>query len=413
MSDWPVLSEDALYGVAGRFVKKAAPTTEGDPAAILTHFLVAFGNLIGHGPYYELGAEQHTNLFTTIVGQTAFARKYTSWVPVKKFFQLVDSDWVNNCVYSGGFGSGEALIEAVRDPRIGKEGETLDEGIPDKRLFWLDAEFGRTLRIMNRPESVLSHVMRLAWDGGRLESKTRKNPLKASGAHLSMVGHITSEELQELLKPSDYYNGFVNRFLWCMARRSQILCDPPDFAPKDFQPEVDAIGKAVELVRGKELPGIVRAFEQLRRVKQSGNARELWEQIYPPMGKDVPKKILHTITRVPSQIRRIALIQTLLDGSSQMKEVHLRAAKALWDYYQQSAEYHFGRFAMATQTQSAAEMLQRNGKISRTEVQRSIFKNHGTPQAINEVMEELKKFGLGVPGRDRKTATILFRNNAE
>ena len=44
---------------------------------------------------------------------------------------------------------------------------------------------------MTREGNTLSYVTRQSWDGGRLQVMTRNNPMKATDAHVSKVGHIT------------------------------------------------------------------------------------------------------------------------------------------------------------------------------------------------------------------------------
>jgi hypothetical protein len=47
----PILSEAALYGVAGMAVRALAPNTEAHPAAFLLQLLAAFGNAVGPAPH--------------------------------------------------------------------------------------------------------------------------------------------------------------------------------------------------------------------------------------------------------------------------------------------------------------------------------------------------------------------------
>ena len=74
---WPEpLGPAALRGFAGQVVEQIAPTTEADPTAVLVQLLVAFGNLVGRGPYIGVdGHEHHANLFAVIVGDTSRARE--------------------------------------------------------------------------------------------------------------------------------------------------------------------------------------------------------------------------------------------------------------------------------------------------------------------------------------------------
>jgi hypothetical protein len=64
---------------------------------------------------------------------------------------------------------------------------------------------------------------RKAWDGGILSTMTRSSSLRATGAHISIVGHITVEELRARLTRTDTANGFANRFLFALVKRSKVL----------------------------------------------------------------------------------------------------------------------------------------------------------------------------------------------
>ena len=76
---WPEMDEAAYYGLAGDVVKTIEPHTEADPNAILIQFLVAVGNAIGRGPFYQVEGDRHyTKLFTVLVGTTSGGRKGTA-----------------------------------------------------------------------------------------------------------------------------------------------------------------------------------------------------------------------------------------------------------------------------------------------------------------------------------------------
>ena len=76
---------------------------------------------------------------------------------------------------------------------------------------------------MTREGNTLSSLIRDAWDKGDLRTLTRNCPLKATAAHISIVGHITQAELSRYLTATDAVNGFANRFLWIAVRRSKLL----------------------------------------------------------------------------------------------------------------------------------------------------------------------------------------------
>ena len=45
----------------------------------------------------------------------------------------------------------------------------------------------------------------------------------ATGAHVSIIAHVTREELVANLTETERANGFANRFLFAWVRRSKIL----------------------------------------------------------------------------------------------------------------------------------------------------------------------------------------------
>jgi hypothetical protein len=109
---WPnPVGEEALHGLTGDIVRAIAPHSEADEAALLMQVLVAFGALVGRGPHVKVeGDEHHGNLYALLVGETAKARKGTSWGRVRELFSRV-TDWPTNVE---GLSSGEGVKFHVR-----------------------------------------------------------------------------------------------------------------------------------------------------------------------------------------------------------------------------------------------------------------------------------------------------------
>src|SRR6516162_4220526 len=208
---WPVLDDGALYGLAGEVVTCLAPHTESDPAALLLTYLTSFGNAVGRGPHYLVEDTRHfVNLFALLAGNTAKARKGTSSDRIRTIFQLADPIWAIERM-QGGMSSGEGVITALRDPqwvtRRGVE-ELVDAGISDKRLLLYEPEFSSVLAVLNREGSILSRVVRDAWDCRQmLATMTKHSPTRATEAYISIVGHITIAELQRRLDETSMANG--------------------------------------------------------------------------------------------------------------------------------------------------------------------------------------------------------------
>jgi hypothetical protein len=85
----------------------------------------------------------------------------------------------------------------------------------------IEAEFARTISVMERLGNTLSAILRAAWDRGHLEILTKTSAAHATDAHVSVVGHITLDELRARFTSTEQSNGFGNRFLFGLVKRSQ------------------------------------------------------------------------------------------------------------------------------------------------------------------------------------------------
>ena len=246
----------ALYGLPGDIVKTVLPHTEAHPAALLTHTLLSYGNIIGHNAHFRVEhTPHHLNLFSVLVGATSRSRKGTSGSTLGHTFQQIDPDWHKKRIKSG-LSSGQGLIWAVRDPitesRQNKEGEdeerVVDPGEGDKRLLVIEQEFSQALKSMPLEGNILSAVIREAWDSGNLNTLTsgrKLKPVTASDAHISILGHITKEEPIRHLNTTEQSNGFANRFLWLSIERSKRISNPKGTPDSLLLPLIDRLRDAV------------------------------------------------------------------------------------------------------------------------------------------------------------------------
>ena len=338
---WPTLAPEALYGLPGEVVRIIAPETESDPVAILGQMLVMFGNAVGRGPRFEVeGDAHHANLFLCLVGESSRARKGTSRGRVMQLMEYADATWCRDCVTSG-LSSGEGMIWAVRDPIekkepikakgrvVGYQTVVADEGVLEKRLVFAESEFAQVLRVMQREGNSLSPVIRQSWDTGTLRTTTKNSPARATGAHISIVGHVTKPELAKYLRDTEVFNGFANRFCWLCVRRSKLLPDG---------------GRALDLSPlGVKLNHALAVARNVGPMSRDGRAVRLWREVYPRLTAE-RSGLAGTVTgRAEAQVLRLSMVYALLDAAPLViAEEHLRAALAVWDYAEESARLIFG-----------------------------------------------------------------------
>jgi hypothetical protein len=316
---WPApIAAAAYHGLAGEVVRRVEPYTEADPVAILVQFLVGFGNAAGRLVHCVVGQRWHSgNLYAVLVGRTSQGGKGEAWGWVDALLKGACPEWYTESVVTG-LSSGEGLITAVQEVR---------EDTAGRRVLVVEEEFGRVLRVLAREYNTLSAVLRQGWDGGRLRVLTRQKPLQVEEALLSLIGHITPTELIELLATTDTANGFANRILWVMVRRSKLLPEGGHVDLADLQYHVR---NSVEFA------------QTVRQIGRSAEARALWHDSYAGLRQERPGVLGMVTTRAAAQVLRLSLLYAMLDRSRQIEVVHLEAALAVWEYSVRSAACVFG-----------------------------------------------------------------------
>lgn len=322
------LGEAAFHGLAGEIVREIEPHSEADPAAILVQFLAAFGNAVGRGPGFRVEASRHhANLFVGIVGETAMARKGSSLGQALHLIKQAEPTWAAQI--NTGASSGEGLIWEVRDPSDSHGKQDADPGADDKRLFLVETELASPLERMAVAGNTLSSVLRQAWDGDKLDTLVKTSRATATDAHVSVVGHITVEELQRKLTATEQANGFANRFLWVFARRSKLLPRGGDIESVNWKPYLQRLQAAL-------------SSSKRRHVDFTEAAWSLWEEVYGELSSVPPGMLGAATARAAAQVRRLALIYALLDRKTSVTTDHLRAALTVWRYSADSAALLFG-----------------------------------------------------------------------
>lgn len=323
--DWPELGAEAFYGPAGAAVRGLAPTTESDPAGLLLCLLTMFGAAVGPVPCAAADASEHpARLYVVLAGQTSRARKGTAVANVRRLMAHVDPEFVATRIL-GGLASGEGLIAAVRD-----KGDDEERPAEDKRVLVFEPEFSRPLKVCAREGSTLSDILRQAWDDGNLRVMTRHDPLRATGAHVAILGNITFDDLRRHLSQTEAADGFGNRFLFGVVRRSQRLPAGGGLEDEELRLLAAPIAEALQTARGIK-----------RRLRRSIDAETLWTEIYNGIDDGVNGMLGAMTARAEAQMLRLSVVYALLDGSAIIGAEHLRAARAVWDYCEASVRLIF------------------------------------------------------------------------
>jgi DNA-binding transcriptional ArsR family regulator len=375
---WPdPIGSAARSGVIGEMLNIIEPSTEADPSAIVVQFLAGFGNIVGRSPHLAVEADLHyMNMFLLVVGATSKGRKGVSLGWAARMFDRADPAWA--ACRKQGLSSGEGLIYHVRD---GDGDEDGDPGIDDKRLFVVETEFGSTLRVMARDGNVLSPTLRDAWDRGELATLAKNSPTRATGAHISVVGHVTPEELRRLMG-HEIASGLGNRFLFAAARRSQMLADPPPVDERELQ--------AIQ----ERVADIVRFAQRQGLLVRGDDFKSLWREKYPELSSGRDNLVGTVLGRAEAQVLRLSGLFALLDSSSVVTREHLVAALDVWNYSTQSANYIFNdTLDDPTATEILSALKDRPDGLSRTEIQ-ALFSRNKSSNDIQSALNKLRESGL-------------------
>ncbi|WP_303193039.1 hypothetical protein [uncultured Desulfovibrio sp.] len=400
LKEWPRFSWDACPGLLGDFVRLATRNSEADPAAVCVTALVRFGAEVysyggssGLGPHFYIGETIHPpRLFAVICGNSSKARKGTSRHPVTKLFgreHCQPSDLKGWGVAlpareSGGpLSTGEGLAHHVRDEsdeeRERHQRQNPNEPIRekgDKRLIILDEEFASGLACTKREGNTLSMGIRCFWDSGDYAPLTKNNPVTVRGAHISILTHITMQELAVCLGEVQAVNGFGNRFLWVCARRSKLVPLPSRMPDAELAP------------LQRELWRLVGLAQRRGTMTMTPPAVALWESLYTELSQEHSGLAGSIINRAEAQTLRLALIYALLDGAEQIAENHLHAALAMWNYAQESALYIFGDRVADPLEEKVLEAL-KAGPLTATELSAALNR-HVPRERLQPLLQQLE-----------------------
>lgn len=342
--NWPRPMDECVFqGLAGDFVRLIRASTESDDHALLISFLAGVGAMMGRGSYFTVEDTRHSpNLFVVVVGDSAKARKGTATDRTMRMLSRVDAEFADKNRASG-LSSGEGLIHRVRDPRTEevevkergmpprREMQIVDAGVLDKRLLIVESEFAQALQAAGREGNILSPILRDAWDGKPLRVLARSNKDCSTGAHISIIANITSDELKRLLTANDKANGMGNRFLWVCARRSKLLPYGGETVPEETIEEL--------ALRIRESVAFASSAGEIRWEPE---ARSAWARVYERLSAPAMGLFGSMTARGDAQCRRLALIYALLDKSLAVRIEHLRAALEVWIYCEDTVRYLFG-----------------------------------------------------------------------
>jgi hypothetical protein len=203
----------------------------------------------------------------------------------------------------------------------------------------------------------------MAWDGDPLSINTKTSQMRATDAHITLTGHITPEEVRDLLGPAEAANGLANRLLWICVRRSKLL---------PLGSEMDEHELAL---LGDVLAGTVEEASQLGRLRMDAEASEAWVRVYGSLATGETGVIGQLLGRPEPMVQRLAGLYAALDATATIGLPHLEAALALWGYADASVRHIFGAAPTGAANPYRGTILAAlaGGSLTQSEITNDIF----------------------------------------
>lgn len=325
----PEINKKAFFGLIKEVIETAAVNCEASAVSVgitLIHYIAA---CIGRKVYLPIGDYiLHCRPYSLIVGQSSKARKGMSQSLVKKIFLEIAQ--INKYLppIINGLSTGEGLIYLVRDS------DDKDQGISDKRALVIETEFANILKKSKREQSILSQIIRQAYDGETIATRTRVNSCKATDPHIVILGHITADELKKTIaNTTEATNGFINRFLIINTKREKIISLPPATNIKKIKSIAFDINQIL-----KEFDPLSKTIHEM---KIDIEAAIYWDKVYSVLTAE-SYGIIGELTNRHDHFPLIyAMIFAILEGRFTITELDIERALYWVDYGQQSIRYIF------------------------------------------------------------------------
>jgi hypothetical protein len=226
-----------------------------------------------------------------------------------------------------------------------------------------------------------------------LATLTKNSPARATGACISVIGHITSTELKADFDRTEMANGFGNRFLFACVRRARMLPFGGALLEEDVAKLAYEIRRAVVAARA------------IKQVSMTPAAAEAWCAVYPDLSADRPGLLGSLTARAEAQVVRIATLYALWEGVNRIALDHLMAAVAIEEFCRSSVAYIFGDMLGDPVVDALLDALKAAGSsgLTRTEIS-NLFSRNVSASQITRALGELARRGLAVQRRGDTSA---------
>ena len=381
---------EMFLGPIGDLTRVVAPHVPWDPVALHVQLVVALGNYLGFAPHIPEGATlRRPNLFLALVGGTG-SGKGSSFAWAEWVLRHLDDRYLVDRTTTA-VGSGQGLLAKITDTvfTLNAAGDEVVaiEGSDDKRVLYVEEELGQLFTRMLAQDGIEKMITK-AWDSGLLETTTKKESMRCEQPHVSIIGHITPDELFDRLEHRLVDNGFSNRWLYMLIKPTQVKFLEP--RPED----VPDLAEACAI-----LTGTIRSFSSSydgQPFHLTSQAHDLFAATARHMAdRHDTGAMAKQTARWRSTIFKFAMIYAAAEGTTAISDSHFLAARATYAYATRSARAFFGSMSGNENVDRFLSMWRADGyrNVTLTDIT-EMFSRNLTAVKRNAMLDRLRRDGL-------------------
>jgi Bifunctional DNA primase/polymerase, N-terminal/Protein of unknown function (DUF3987) len=303
------------------------PLTDAPYSSLALTSCVVMSALAGTEPSLGWRGRHRAALFGALVGHSGYGRKGATMREVENAFRQVDP--LLDEIITGGIASGEVLVDILNESKTNTLGTS---------LIW-EHEIANILIIASREGNVMSGNLRKAWDGDRVESRSRaKGKSSAHGYNVAFMGGVTPSELEKRLTADDIANGWANRFLWFHSERRPGGFDPTRDATLDTG-LLSYLRDCITFARSLSGHALIKPLHTMRL---SPSALSRMEALATSLDTPPVGVIGALRQRMPQHVVRLAMVAALFDQTPEVDDVHVAFGEVMAQYAVESLRPVFG-----------------------------------------------------------------------
>ena len=351
----PNFSQDAFHGPLGKIVQGIKCETP--PAVLLALTHAATGVLFGSTPGVQVGATMHApQLNLALIDQDRSGLRTAL-------------DIILDLVTAGDPTSKSCISHTF--PGATKKKDAAAETQQDLH----------SLVILHGIESLCEQAGQIAQT---FYPQSPSNPV--SNPHTAFISMLGRPHLLDLDKLDAFACGYGQYCIWLLSCRTAVV-------PRPLPLDDDRKAEFSRLVEEVKAYMVAMAGIGFSRLSFSGEAADLWADIYPNLSAPTPGLLGLVLRYAPLHVLRLTLNYARCDCAATISASHLRAAHAFWQSAACAAEIFANRGIDDLQNRILAHLRTGGGRLTKSDLSKRLS-HHKKSHELDSALLALQHAGL-------------------